>query len=113
MTKIRKREEVLDQIFFAISNPTRRKILEILFDGDLYAGEIGEKFSSSLPTVSNHLKFLTECKLVSKKRESQKIKYSLLLDNFKEIQVWLETLGKVNLIDYDNLENFLSNLEKE
>ena len=53
--KIRKREDMLDRIFFAISNSTRRKILEMLIDKDLYVNEISKNFSSSLPTISNHL----------------------------------------------------------
>ena len=111
LAKIKKREEVIDSIFFAISNATRRKILEMLFDGDLYVNEIHRNFSSSLPTISNHLKLLTECNLIKRKRESQKIKYSIQLKSFEEIQIWLETFGKMKLIDYDNMEIMLKNLE--
>tara|TARA_B100001559_G_scaffold297808_1_gene281812 strand:- start:477 stop:845 length:369 start_codon:yes stop_codon:yes gene_type:complete len=109
--KIRKREDMLDSIFFAISNSTRRKILELLVDKDLYVNEISKNFSSSLPTISNHLKLLTECQLVRKQRESQKIKYSINLKYFEETQIWLETFGKLKLIDYENLEIILEKLE--
>ena len=108
--KIRKREDMLDSIFFAISNSTRRKILELLIDKDLYVNEISKNFSSSLPTISNHLKLLDECRLVKKQRESQKIKYSINLKYFEETQIWLETFGKLKLIDNENLEIIL---EKE
>ncbi len=109
--KILKEETVLDSIFFAISNSTRRKILEMLIDRDLYVNEISINFTSSLPTISNHLKLLTECQLVRKHRESQKIKYSINLKKFEETQIWLETFGKVKLTDYDNLEINLKKLE--
>ena len=109
--KIRKKEDMLDSIFFAISNSTRRKILELLIDKDLYVNEISKNFSSSLPTISNHLKLLAECRLVEKKRESQKIKYSINLKYFEETQIWLETFGKLKLIDYENLEIILEKLE--
>ena len=109
--KIRKREDMLDSIFFAISNSTRRKILELLVDKDLYVNEISKNFSSSLPTISNHLKLLAECRLVKKQRESQKIKYSINLKYFEETQIWLETFGKLKLIDYENLEIILEKLE--
>ena len=105
--KIRKREDMLDSIFFAVSNSTRRKILEMLIDKDLYANQISKNFTSSLPTISNHLKLLTKCRLVNKQRESRKIKYSINLKYFEETQIWLETFGKLKLIDYENLEIIL------
>ena len=41
----------------------------------------------------------------------QKIKYSINLKYFEETQIWLETFGKLKLIDYENLEIILEKLE--
>lgn len=103
----------LNKIFFAVSDPSRRKILEIVCEKDLYASDIKHNFSSSFPTISNHMKILTECSLLHRRRESQKIKYSINLNALEEARVWIEALGKANLIDYENLERFLESFDSE
>ena len=64
-------------IFAALAHPTRRQILQDLKDGELAAGEIAAKFTSSGPTISRHLGVLRQAGLVTERRDANRILYSL------------------------------------
>ncbi len=70
--------------FKALSDPTRRKILEMLRRRDLSAGEIAAQFNISKPSISHHLTILKNVDLVSSEKDGQSVIYSLntsVLDN--------------------------------
>jgi len=69
----------------ALSDPTRRKILEMLKKKDMSAGEIGKNFNITLPSLSHHLNVLKQADLVTGQRQGQEIIYSLNLSVFEEI----------------------------
>jgi ArsR family transcriptional regulator, arsenate/arsenite/antimonite-responsive transcriptional repressor len=73
----------------ALSDPTRRHMLRLLRSGDKTAGELGEDFAISAPSVSHHLSVLKQAELVSAHREGQTIVYSL---NATVLQELLQTL---------------------
>lgn len=60
-----------------MADPTRRKILRLLSKGELSAGEIGEHFAMSGPSISHHLSVLKSADLVAARREGQQIRYTL------------------------------------
>lgn len=76
-------------IFKALNDPTRRKILEMLQEKDLTAGEIAERFHISWPSISHHLDLLKQAKLVMTEKEGQFIYYSLNTTVVDEILKWL------------------------
>lgn len=59
--------------FKALADPTRRKIIMLLKDGDLTAGEIAEHFNMTKPSISHHLSILKQADLVSDERKGQNI----------------------------------------
>lgn len=61
----------------AISDPTRRKILDLLKKGEMSAGELGEYFDISGPSMSHHLSKLKAADLVLANRQGQSIRYSI------------------------------------
>jgi ArsR family transcriptional regulator len=67
----------VDDIFRALADPTRRKILRLLRAGDLPAGQIAERFPLAKSTLSTHLKLLRESGLVVTERRGTTIVYSL------------------------------------
>jgi len=75
----------LNKTLNAMSDPTRRKILELLKKKDMNAGEIGKHFSITLPSLSHHLNILKNANLVTSHRQGQAIIYSLNLSVFEEI----------------------------
>jgi DNA-binding transcriptional ArsR family regulator len=73
-----------DLVFKALADPTRRRILEFLRDGDLNAGEIAERFDMTKPSVSHHLSLLKRARLVRDVRRGRNIVYSLDTTVFQE-----------------------------
>ncbi len=57
--------------FKALSDSTRRQILNLLKDGRLSAGEIGQHFDMTAATISHHLNILKEANLITVSREGQ------------------------------------------
>lgn len=68
---------MIDRTFKALADPTRRRILALLREGDLPAGEIAAQFPIAWASVSHHLTVLREAGLVVATREGQFIRYSL------------------------------------
>ena len=64
-------------IYRALADPSRRRILELLRAGSMTAGEIGEHFPFSAASLSHHLSVLKGAGLVRTERRGQNIVYSL------------------------------------
>jgi len=82
----------LNDAFKALADPTRRKILDLLKEGDLSAGEIAEHFEMTKPSISNHLSLLKQAELVRDERRGQHIVYSLNTTVFQDVLKWIMDL---------------------
>lgn len=78
----------MNKVFKALSDPTRRKILELLKVKDMNAGEISDEFNMSKPSISHHLNLLKDAKLVLWEKQGQSIIYSLNTTVIQEITKW-------------------------
>ncbi|WP_123042192.1 autorepressor SdpR family transcription factor [Cohnella candidum] len=78
----------MNESFKALSDPTRRKIIQLLKERDLTAGEIADSFSISKPSISHHLNILKQARLVQDERQGQNILYSLNLTVMQEVMGW-------------------------
>ncbi|MEX2468988.1 MAG: autorepressor SdpR family transcription factor [Pseudohongiellaceae bacterium] len=67
----------MQEVLAAIADPTRRKILDLLKKGEMSAGELGEHFDISGPSMSHHLSKLKAADLVQARRKGQSICYSI------------------------------------
>ena len=81
-------------IFEAVADPTRRKIMETLLaaqvaGGELTVSELVQKTKLGQPTVSKHLKTLREVGLVAAREDGQKRFYSVTPDPLEEIEDWM------------------------
>ena len=74
--------------FKALADPTRRKILQLLAQRDMTAGEIADCFSMTKPSISHHLNTLKSAGLVLDERNGQNIIYSLNMTIFQELMKW-------------------------
>jgi ArsR family transcriptional regulator len=61
----------MDRVFEALASTARRKILAYLHEGELTAGEIGERFDFSKPALSGHLRILEEAGLIEREKRGQ------------------------------------------
>ncbi len=78
----------MNDAFKALSDPTRRRILELLSDRDMTAGEIAACFEISKPSVSHHLNTLKTAGFVLDERSGQNIVYSLNMTVFQDLMKW-------------------------
>lgn len=67
----------MGDVWKALADPTRRKILSLLKDKDMNAGEIANEFNMTKPSISNHLNILKQADLVDAERVGQNVNYSL------------------------------------
>lgn len=76
----------------ALSDPTRREILDLLKKGSMTAGEIGENFDMTGATISHHLSQLKKSGLITESREKNYIHYSLNASVLEEVLLWINSL---------------------
>jgi len=76
-------------VFGAIANPARRRILEMLRGGPRAAGEIASAFAVNRPAVSEHLQVLRLAGLVTEQARGRQRLYGLNADRLKELAEWL------------------------
>ena len=80
----------------ALSDPTRREILELLKKSKLSAGEIVEHFDITGAAVSRHLSVLKDADLIRDERQGKFIIYELNVSVLEEIMLWLTSLKGEN-----------------
>ncbi|HZW70280.1 MAG TPA: autorepressor SdpR family transcription factor [Hanamia sp.] len=83
----------MNHLFQALSDPTRRKILDMLKKKDLTAGEIADAFNISKPSISHHLDILKRANLVAAEKQGQYITYSINTTELDELLKWIYQLG--------------------
>lgn len=79
----------LQNTFKALSDSTRREILDLLRAGKMSAGEIASKFDMTQATISHHLSILKKADLIIEHKQWKFIYYELNISVFEEIMMWL------------------------
>ena len=74
----------------AVTDPTRRQILDLLVDGEVTAGGLAAAFSVSRPAVSRHLRVLREAGLVRVRSDGRRRLYALDPGPLRELDAWLD-----------------------
>lgn len=82
----------MNDLLKALSDKTRRDILELLKTRDMSAGEIASAFPISAASISHHLNILKQADLVASVRDGQNIIYSLNTSVFQDLVSWVFTL---------------------
>lgn len=85
----------MNEIFDALAHPIRRKVLEMLKRGGMTAGEIGDQFPVSKPTMSGHFAKLKAAGLIRGENRSGSIIYTLNLSTLEE--TLLGFMGRVGI----------------
>jgi DNA-binding transcriptional ArsR family regulator len=93
--------------FEALAEPNRRRILDVLRDGERPAGVLVEALAISQPGVSKHLKLLREAGLVSVRADGQRRLYRLEAAKLAEVALWLAPYRRAWADRLDALEHHL------
>ena len=96
-------------VFQAIADPTRREIIHLISGESLNLNAIADHFDSARPTISQHIKILTECGLIIIKKQGRERFCEAKLDKLQEVFSWVEQYSKAWNETIDAMENFLKN----
>ncbi|WP_334123147.1 ArsR/SmtB family transcription factor [Glutamicibacter sp.] len=96
----------------AIAEPTRRRILDAIRDGERSVGDLVEIIGMHQPGISRHLKVLRDAGLVEVRRDAQRRLYRLRAQPLMELDQWLEPYRLEWSNRLDNLERHLERTAK-
>ena len=84
----------MNAAYRALADPTRRRLLALLRDRDMTAGELQAQFAQSWPTISGHLRVLRDADLVQADRHGTSISYHLNVSILESaVAALMEALG--------------------
>jgi DNA-binding transcriptional ArsR family regulator len=98
--------------FTALSDPTRRRIIESLALGESSFGDLADKFDMSRPAVSQHLKALREAGIVTSRADAQRRIYRLTDHGLDDVEAWLGRVRDFWNQRLDKLEELLADAER-
>jgi DNA-binding transcriptional ArsR family regulator len=105
-------EERLDQVFFALSDPVRRQILEQLDGQALLVSEIAAAFDISLQAVSRHIQVLVRTGLIQQERTGRISRCSLDAGPMLDAAVWMNRYSKYWQQQFDLLAATLADIDE-
>jgi DNA-binding transcriptional ArsR family regulator len=94
-------------VFQAIADPTRREILQVISRKPLNLNSVADNFPVSRPAISKHIKILTECGLVTIRKEGRERYCEAKLQKLGEVAAWVEQYRAFWAGKLDALERFL------
>lgn len=103
----------MDQVFFALSDPVRRRILEALDEEPKLVSELAAPFDISLQAVSRHIQVLVRAGLVDQERTGRISRCSLVAGPIFSVAVWINRYSKYWQEQFDMLAVALQEIEDD
>lgn len=103
---------VADDVFYALSNSTRRKVLEQLSAGPATVSELAAPFDMKLPSFVQHLSVLERSRLVKSKKRGRVRTYEIVPERFKVAEDWLAERRQVWEARLDRFDKYVKQLEE-
>jgi len=103
----------LDQIFAALSDPTRRRILDLLARAELCVTDLAKPFSISLPAISKHLRVLERAGLIKRERDGRVHRLRLEAKPMRDAAAWIERYRGFWEGQFDALADYLEKQQKK
>ena len=100
-----------DEVFHALSNPTRRKVLERLSVRPATVGELAAPFDMQLPSFVQHLSVLEQSRLVRSKKRGRVRTYELAPERFKVVEDWLTARRQAWEARLDRFDDYVKQLK--
>ena len=102
----------LDHTFFALSDPTRRAILERLaIEGEMMVTTLAEPFEISLPAVSKHLHILERAGLLVQEKDGRIRRCQLVVEPLQEAAEWIDRYSLFWEERFDSLADYLGRIQ--
>jgi len=100
-------DQILDRVFSALADPTRRSILSMLLEDDMAVTDVAEPFEMSLAAISKHLMILTRAGLISQEKRGRVKWCKLEPGALGDASIWMESFGQFEAVNLDDFERFL------
>ncbi len=100
-------------VFQAIADPTRREIINLIAHESMNLNTIAENFAMSRPAISQHIKILTECGLVTIHQQGRERFCEAKLEPLQEVSKFVEQYRAMWSQKLDALESYLLLLQKK
>ena len=107
------RSAVADGVFHALSNSTRRQILERLSFGPATVSDLAAPFDMKLPSFVQHLSVLERSRLVKSKKRGRVRTYELRPERFRIVENWLAERRRLWEARLDRFDEYVKQLEKK
>src|SRR5687768_7327112 len=104
---------VADNVFDALSNATRRKVLEQLSVGPATVSELAAPFDMKLPSFVQHLSVLEQSRLVKSKKRGRVRTYEIVPGRFKVAEDWLTGRRQLWEGRLDRLDDYVKRLKEK
>jgi len=98
-------------VFQAIADPTRRKILHLISDTSLNVNAVAGEFDVTRTAIYKHLKILTECGLVTIEQQGRERFCQARPRKLKEVSDWLQDYKRFWEANLDSLEQYLETVQ--
>jgi DNA-binding transcriptional ArsR family regulator len=108
---VERRSKLLDRTFGALADPTRRRILAQLAEGEECVTELARPHAMSLAAVSKHLIVLEKAGLVKRRRNGRVHSLALEAAPMKEARAWIDRYRKFWEGNLDQFEKYLDTLQ--
>ena len=102
---------VADDVFHALSNATRRKILEQLSVGPATVSDLAAPFDMKLPSFVQHLSVLEQSRLVKSKKRGRVRTYEIAPERFKVAEDWLTERRRLWEARFDRFDEYVTQLK--
>ena len=107
-----KYQNELNHIFAALSDPTRRGVLQQLSTGDKSVSELAAAYSMALPSFTQHMQVLEKSGLVRSSKHGRTRIYSMVPDRFGLAEDWLEQQRTLWTQRLDQLDEYLKQMKE-
>ena len=104
---------VTDEVFHALANPTRRKVLERLSTGPATVSELAAPFDMQLPSFVQHLSLLERSRLVKSKKRGRVRTYEIAPERFMVVEDWLTARRKEWEARLDRFDRYVTQLKEK
>ena len=98
----------LDQIFSALADPTRRRIMSLLLEDDMAVSDVAAPFDVSLAAVSKHLVVLASAGLIQQEKRGRITWCRIDPEGMRRASIWMQGFGQFDPVDLDDFERFLA-----
>jgi DNA-binding transcriptional ArsR family regulator len=102
-----------DEVFHALANPTRRKVLERLSVGPATVSELAAHFDMQLPSFVQHLSVLEESRLVKSKKRGRVRTYEIAPEQFEVVEDWLTARRRLWEARLDRFDRYVKQLKEK